>query len=136
MIDLLDIERVFLLATSYRKHRKDFARLSDKSCGEMTPKQREKSNADMAWAAMALIRTEASLHAACVDAGLADLRDESAYAERDLRGTGHHRLPFQPDRPRAYSRDAALTELAAGDADLLAAEIADNARQRMKEGLL
>ena len=166
MINLLDIERVVFLATSYRKQRKDFARLSDKSTGDMTPKQREKSNADLAWAAMAMVRLEATLHAACVDAGLADLRDAGAYAPRALRGTGHHQLSFEPDLPRAFSdreasiatiRAAALDELGALDADLLScpcgqptnnggarcgsceaehrAELADNARQRMREGL-
>lgn len=107
MIDTNDIQRVADLAKSYLAERKKFERMSDKSCGEMTPKQRQKSNADMNWQAMGLDKLEASLHAACVDAGIADLRDAETYAQRIFRPSGWHTYPFDPPKPRCFSREAA-----------------------------
>lgn len=102
MIDLADIERVADLAKRYLSERKKYERLSEKSLiGVMTPKQAQKSSTDLNWQAMVLLKLEASLHASCVDAGCADLREPHEYHDRVLRPDGWHEYPFTPPKPRA-----------------------------------
>lgn len=103
MIDTADIQRVVDLAKSYLAERKKFERMSDRSHDTTTPKQAQKSNADMNWQAMALCKIEAGLHAACVDAGLADVRNASEYDERVFRPSGWHEYRFDPPKPRALA---------------------------------
>lgn len=100
MIDLADIQRVADLAKSYLAERKKYERLSEKCFGELTPRQAQKASADLNWQAMALEKIEMSLHTACVDAGLADIRDASAYRERTFRPSGWHTYNFEPPKPR------------------------------------
>jgi hypothetical protein len=106
MIDLDDIQRVADLAKSYLAERKRFERMSDRARQAGTPKQAQKTSTDLNWQAMGLSKIEAALHAACVDAGLADLREASAYAQREFRPSGWHVYPFTPPRPRSFEEVA------------------------------
>lgn len=107
MIDLADIQRVSDLAKRYLADRKKYERIIDRSHAAASPKQSQKSSADLSWAAMDLIKQEAALHAACVDAGIADLREPAAYAPREFRPSGWHVYSFDPPKPRALARAAA-----------------------------
>lgn len=108
MIDLADIERVVALSKSYLTERKKYERLSEKALiGGMSSKQAQKASTDLNWQAMALEKIEAELHTACVDAGVADLRDERHYGERIFRPSGWHEYNFTPTKPRCFSRRAA-----------------------------
>jgi hypothetical protein len=104
VIDLADIQRVHDLAKRYLADRKKYERLIDRSHAADTPKQSQKAGTDLSWAAMDLIKQEAALHAACVDAGLADLRNSDAYAMRELRPSGWHVYAFDPPKPRDFDK--------------------------------
>lgn len=100
MIDIADIQRVADLAKSYLVERKKYDRLSERAFSASTPRQSQKANVDLNWQAMAMSKIEASLHAACVDAGVADLRDAEAYGQQIFRPSGWHTYPFDPPKPR------------------------------------
>jgi hypothetical protein len=103
VIDLADIQRLSDLAKSYLADRKRYERMLDKSSALQAPKQAQKSSTDLSWLAMAMSKTEAALHAACVDAGVADLREPTAYADREFRPSGWHTYNFSPPKPRALA---------------------------------
>lgn len=104
MIDLSDAEAISAAAKRLLAERKSYERLSEKARrDDLTSKQAQKANADLNWQAMAVIKAEDALHAACVDGDIADLREASAYAERELRPSGWHRYAYTPPQPRALS---------------------------------
>lgn len=103
MIDLADIQRVADLAKSYLAERKRYDRISERAFAAQSPKQSQKAAADLNWQAMGMIKLEAALHAACVDAGVADLREAEAYQEQILRPSGWHTYPFEPPKPRSLA---------------------------------
>lgn len=103
MIDLADIDSVLDLAKRYRDERRKYARISERSHGENTPKQAQKLAADLNWQAMELLKIEANLHTACVDAQLADLRSPEHYGARIHRPSGWHEYTFTPAQPRALA---------------------------------
>jgi hypothetical protein len=107
MIDLADIGRVADAAKRYLAERKRFERISEKSCDDLTPKQMQKRNVDLGWQAVAMIKIEAELHTACVDAGLADLRDPAHYGQRTLYPDSWHKYPYTPPQPRDLVERAA-----------------------------
>lgn len=107
MIGLADAEAIAASARHLLAERRKYERLSEKGCkGDLTPKQVQKSNADLNWAAMAISKAEAAFHAACVDGGIADLREPSAYAQREFRPSGWHCFPYTPPQPRALNDGA------------------------------
>ena len=101
MIHVADIQCVSDLAKRYLVERRKYERLSEKSHTAATPKQNQKANVDLNWQAMELSKIEAALHAACVDADLADLREPSAYDDREFRPSGWHIYNFSPPKPRS-----------------------------------
>lgn len=101
MIDLSDIERIVAVSKLLLSERKKYARTSERWTGDVSPKQAQKLNADLNWQAMAIIKLEAELHAACVDGGVADLREPESYADRELRPSGWHRYHWSPTKPKS-----------------------------------
>ena len=72
--------------------------------GELSPKQCQKLKADLNWAAMELTKIEKNLHVACVDAGLADLRDPRHYETQDFHPWGWHHYRWQCNQPKALEK--------------------------------
>lgn len=105
MIPIEDIERIRDLAASYLRDRKSYEKKSARSLGDLSLKQAQKLSADMNFDAMALYKLECALHAACVDAGVADARTPEHYAPTVLEPSGWHSYRFEPPRPRSLSRD-------------------------------
>jgi hypothetical protein len=87
------------MAKSYLAERKRYARISERRLQDQTPKQAQKLDADLNWAAMDLLKIEANLHVACVNAGLADLREAGHYAEREFNPSAWHRYRWTPNQP-------------------------------------
>lgn len=102
MIDLADAQAILEAAKHLVAERKSYERISDRARGDLSPKQAQKANADLNWQAMAVIKAEDRLHAACVDGGAADLRSVDAYAPRELRPSGWHTYSYTPPQPRSY----------------------------------
>ena len=110
MIDVDQIEEILQLSKSYKKARvkyqkqqekelamaKDFARYSNR--------QREKLRNDLNYDAVDLIQLKYSLHVACVDAGLADLRHESYYEDSCLEPDAFHQFKWTKKKPVALSK--------------------------------
>ena len=103
MIDLDQIEAVATFAKSLLSERKKYERISERSHGELTPKQHQKANADLNWQAMAMLKIEMQLHVACVDAGLADLRQTDHYGEKHFHPSGWHHYVWTPPQPKALA---------------------------------
>lgn len=101
MIPLEDIERLFEICRRLRDERKKAARLSDRALSAASGKAAQKANVDLNWAAMHVGKIEAELHAAAVDAGIADLRDPDHYAERVAKPSSWHSYPWTPAQPRS-----------------------------------
>lgn len=103
MTDLELIEAVVSLAKNLLAERKKYERISTRAHTAETPKQHQKANADLNWQAMAMLKLETQLHVACVDAGLADLRDASHYAEKHFYPSGWHHYVWTPPQPKALA---------------------------------
>ena len=104
MIDLADAQAILEAAKSLVAERKSYERISDRACSDtLSSKQAQKANADLNWQALAVIKAEDRLHAACVNGDVADLRPSEAYAPRELRPSGWHTYSYTPPRPRSYS---------------------------------
>lgn len=102
MLALDEIARILALAKSYQADRKRYARISERRmAGELSPKQCGKLEADLNWAAMDLAKIEKNLHVACVDAGLADLRDPRHYETQEFNPSAWHRYPWKCTTPKA-----------------------------------
>lgn len=107
MIDIDNIENLHKLITSYRRDRKRFVKLSEKSMrDDLTRNQSQKNNADMNWAAMELDKLEHQIHALCVDAGLADVRSNDAYGPITYQPSGFHLYVYNPPKPKRLEQSA------------------------------
>lgn len=103
MIDIVDIEAVLSTTKHYLAERKRYAKIcehSNQDYTQISPKQVQKINADLGWAAMELVKIEAQLHADCVNAGVADLRGLDHYEDGELRPSAWHRYKFVKPIPR------------------------------------
>jgi hypothetical protein len=108
MIDLADAQAILEAAKSLVAERKSYERISERArSNNLSSKQAQKANADLNWQAMAVIKAEDRLHAACVDGDVADLRPIAAYASRELRPSGWHTYSYTPPRPRSYREERA-----------------------------
>ena len=77
------------------------AKLSEKSCrGNLSQRQFEKISADQNWLAMEISKQEFVVHAKAVDAGFADARPASYYAEMIFHPSAWHEYKHKPERPR------------------------------------
>lgn len=65
-----------------------------------SPKQAEKQSVDLATDAHHIEVLEADLHAACVDAGLAEPKDAEEYEERTWRMSSWHEYKWTPAMPK------------------------------------
>ena len=99
-----DAERLFDIAKRLRDERRKYERLNERSKEDLSPRQRSKLHADLNWQAWHICKIEDELHAAAVDAGLAECRPAGDYAERSVKFDGWHEYLYQPPRP------ACLTE--------------------------
>lgn len=102
-----DCERIASLAKNLLAERKKYERRSNARHDELSSKQAQKLNVDLNWAAMEIDKIERQLHVACVDAGIADLREPSHYTERHYHPSGWHHYTWTPPQPAALTRDAA-----------------------------
>ena len=102
MIDIKDIEAIVASSKAYLADRKRYEKMSARGgdYSSMTQKAIQKLNADLGWAAMDLIKKEAQLHTDCVNAGLADMRDERHYSTRELHPSAWHKYNYTPPLPR------------------------------------
>ena len=103
MISRLDqVERVAELSRRLVAEHRKYAAMKERAA-KAPIANAAKFKTDLDWQAQHINELEASVHAACVDAGLADLRDLDHYAEKVFHfGTGHeHR--WQPARPALIS---------------------------------
>jgi hypothetical protein len=105
MIPLEDVERLFAICRRLLHERRRADKISGRILISSDPSATRKANVDLNWLAMDIARIEAELHAAAVDAGLADLREASHYAERIAKPTGWHTYPWTPAQPRSLTHD-------------------------------
>lgn len=99
MTRLTDAERIYEIAKRLLAEQRKFDRMQSKDTKDYTPKQRTKHTNDLNYQAHEIVKIETQLHAAAVDAGLADLREPQHYAEKVWRPTGFHSYQWQPARP-------------------------------------
>lgn len=97
-----DIEALYSAVKLLRDERRKMQKLSDKARDAEGHKSRSKATVDLNWQAFHVNRLEHAAHAAAVDAGLADLRDQSAYATYSVKLTGWHEYEVVPAKPRDY----------------------------------
>lgn len=96
---LADAERLHEITKRLLAEQRKYERIQSRDTRDATPKQRAKHTNDLNYQAHAIVRIEAELHAACVDASIADLRSPEEYAERDWKPTGFHHYRWTPARP-------------------------------------
>lgn len=119
MIPLEEVERLYEICRRLRDERKKAAKLSDRCLSAPSGKAAQKANIDLNWAAMHVGKIEAELHAAAVDAGIADIRDASHYAERVARPSHWHAYPWTPAQPRAMTERKRSQDMAVGSGTVL-----------------
>lgn len=95
-----DCERILAIAKRLVSERRKYDKRSDGRDRATTPKQISKLNVDLNWAAMEICKIEVELHVACVDAGLAELREPLHYAERHFHPSGWHHYTWTPPQQR------------------------------------
>ena len=100
MIDLVAIERMFDICKRLRDERRKAEKLSERARNADAGKPSQKATVDLNWQAMHVVKLEADLHAAAVDAGIADRREETHYEERVARPSAWHDYPWTPAQPR------------------------------------
>ncbi|MCM8734617.1 hypothetical protein M5E06_10465 [Azospirillum sp. A1-3] len=104
---LADAERILEIAKRLRDEHRKYAKIQERgaslSYANSTPKQREKFTNDLNYQAHHIVKIETELHAAAVDAGLAEIRDASEYKTRTWKPTGWHEYEWTPARPRSLS---------------------------------
>lgn len=98
-----DCEVIARIAKDLLAERKKYERISERRHNCHTPKQHQKLAADLNWQAMHLVKLETQLHVACVDAGIADLREPSHYAERHFHPSGWHHYTWTPPQPKGLA---------------------------------
>lgn len=98
--DLLDLDRLFDAVKTLRSEARKMAKLSEKARSAGLGKPSQKASTALNWQAMAVIKAEATAHAAAVDCGIADRREPEHYATRDLHPSGFHQYRWNPPRPR------------------------------------
>lgn len=98
---LEDAQRVFALAKHLLEEHKVLARIHARKTASHAAGVRQSN--DATFQAIAVARAESALHAACVDAGLADLRSPEYYEPRVVRPSGFHDHRFVPAKPAALS---------------------------------
>ncbi len=77
-----------------------------------------KQSVDLTFQAVVIRRAEAALHAACVDAGIADLRPAEYYEPQSIHLSGFHEHRFVPAQPQALQKSArSQSPKGGGDAD-------------------
>lgn len=103
---LSDAERIHKIATQLLAEQRKYARFQEKSCGDLNPKQAQKASTDLNWQAFHLVKIESELHAACVDASLAEERDAGHYAPRSIKFDGWHEYMFHPALPARLKKAA------------------------------
>lgn len=104
MTPLSDIEALYVAVKNLRSERIKAERLSLKAAQRgMSPKQSQKASVDLSWQAMHVAKLEADVHAAAVDAGIADLREPDHYRERTVRPSGWHEYLVIPAKPRCLT---------------------------------
>lgn len=99
-----DAARLHALTKQLLDEHKALARIQARK--PTTPAAGTRQSVDLTFQAVVVRRAEAALHAACVDAGIADLRAPEYYEPQSLHLSGFHEHRFVPAQPRAL--DAAL----------------------------
>lgn len=106
-----EAERLLEIAKRLRDEHRKYAKIQERGASlhyeNSTPKQREKFTNDLNYQAHHIVKIEAELHAAAVDAGLADLREPEYYRKREWKPTGWHTYEWQPTQPRCLADKAA-----------------------------
>lgn len=108
MIRLEEINEVLARAKSLANARRAYEAKRQKA-GNAPPHKSEKVAAELATDAHHIETLEASLHAACVDAGLADLRSDECYEERVWRLSGWHESKWIPAQPKQLQMKSPIT---------------------------
>jgi hypothetical protein len=101
-----DADRLFDLAKRLRDEHRKYARLSEKA-QTAEGKAYQRVSVDLHHQAHHICTIEAEIHAAAVDAGLADLREPDHYRERTWKPDGWHEYRWTPAKPRDLADAAA-----------------------------
>jgi hypothetical protein len=89
------IEKAKLLEAALKKYH-----IKRERAGAMPAEKSAKIAVDLATDSHHIDALESALHAACVDAGVADMRDESEYAERSWWLSQFHEQKWKPAEPK------------------------------------
>ena len=94
-------EHMKSLTADLRRFQKLSDRLSEMTFDNSTQKKRDKASAELNWLAMEIDQKKLSAHVLAVEAGIADMRDDAFYGEREYNPSGWHRYTFNLRRPVA-----------------------------------
>lgn len=97
---LEDIEALFTAVKNLRDERRKMAKLSECAFAADSVKARSKSTVDLNWQAFHVTRLEHAVHAAAVNAGLADIRSADHYRPYTVNLSGWHTYEMVPALPR------------------------------------
>lgn len=115
MLTRLDtIDKLLMIAAQIRAEHRKYAKMQERASAAVTPKQHQKANTDLNWQAFHIVRLETALHAAAVDAGVADLRERQHYAPRAVKLTGFHEYELVPALPAQINHEVRAAFNAAG----------------------
>lgn len=105
MNDLQRIEEIDKLLSQLKQYKKDVKKrwtMNNRAMGQMSEKQYQKMNADIAHHSMAIDKLSHGIHATCVNLSFADIRDRSDYEPITYEPSGWQTYEFQPPLPNDY----------------------------------
>jgi len=98
MQDIDDLKRLQEQIRNLIAMKKRVEKLSGKSYADMSQRQAQKNGADLTWLGMDIDKALREAHAAAVDCGIADPRDD--YGPVDYHPSAFHHYRHTPTKPR------------------------------------
>lgn len=103
---LEDIEALYGAVKNLRTERQKMERLSEKARNAPLGRVSQKASTDLHWQAFHVGRLEHTVHAAAVNAGVADARPYDQYRPYSVKLTGFHEYEVVPPLPRGVQPPA------------------------------
>jgi len=97
-MDIDDLKRLQEQIRNLIAMKKRVEKLSGKSYADMTQRMVQKNGADLTWLGMDIDKALREAHAAAVDCGIADPRDD--YGPVDYHPSAFHKYRHTPTKPR------------------------------------
>ena len=98
-----DVEMLFQKVRLLRAERIKMEKLSHKALHAPAGKASRKASVDLNLQAFHVVRLEHEVHAAAVDAGIADAREPEHYEPYSVRLSGFHEYEVIPRKPKLFT---------------------------------